>query len=113
MLELLAQHLELGDQLIDLVDRIDRNALQQQAKIVDHTFAVVAVVGDLPPRLRDVATHQVTNSTLDLRTDPVEAVHLTPKDTHVRSSPIVAADFRPTQCFTTHYFACVSKQARI
>src|SRR5437764_2920383 len=57
MLELLAQHLELADQLVDLVDRIKRDALQQQTKIVDHTFAVVAVVGDLPPRLRDIATH--------------------------------------------------------
>src|SRR5262249_13890076 len=102
MLELLAQHLELGDQLVDLVDRIERHPLQQQTEIVDHTFAVVAVVGDLPPRLRDVATHQLTNPTLDLRTDPVEAVHLTPKDTHVRSSPIFALEFPPNPFrFTT------------
>src|SRR5262249_15711849 len=117
MLELLAQHLELGDQLVNLVDRIERHPLQQQTKIVDHTFAVVAVVGDLPPRLRDVATHQLTNSTLDLRTDPVEAVHLTPKDTHVRTSPLCGLEFPPNPFrFTNTSEACyshVSKQARI
>jgi hypothetical protein len=53
------------------------------------------VIGYLPPRLRDIATHQLTNPTLDLRTDPVEAVHLTPKDTHVRSSPIFAPGLSP------------------
>src|SRR5712675_1306222 len=114
MLELLAQHLELGDQLVDLVDRIERDALQQQTKIVDHTFAVVAVVGNLPSWLRDVATHQLTNPTLDLSTDPVEAVHLTPKDTHVRSSPIVAPEFPPNLFyFTGPLTPHVSKQARI
>src|SRR5439155_22924517 len=105
MLKLLTQHLELGDQLIDFVDRIERDTLQQQAKIVDHALAVVGAAGNLPPRLRDVATHQLTNPTLDLRTDPIEAVHLTPKDTHVRSSPIVAPEFPPNPLYrTTHDF---------
>src|SRR5882672_6942073 len=110
MLELLAQHLELADQLVDLVDRIDRDALQQQTKIVDHAFAVVAVVGDLPPRLRDVATHQLTNPALDLCTDPVEAVHLTPKDTHVRSSPIVAPELSPNTLLHNPLLRVCSKQ---
>src|SRR5262245_3459201 len=106
MLQLIAQHLELADQLVDLVHRIERDALQQQTEIVDHRLAVA--IGNLPPGLGDIAAHQLANATLDLVADPFEAVRFTPKDTHVSSSPN-----RPLKPAPAFQAPCSGKLARI
>ena len=67
----------------------------------------------LEPRAARGCEFGATDSICARRTDPVEAVHLTPKDTHVRSSPIVAPEFPPNPLLHNPLLRVCSKQARI